>query len=352
MPLILLYMSFTGCFADITAKKKNCSDQKSVVIPIVMSTDDDFIRATVVSLTSMFENANPGTIYHINVLVPGDFGSKGKTCISSLKERYPDCKFEFMDMGGKYKIYSTEQWAAPAYYRLEAASLLRDVKKCIYIDGDTIVRHDLLEMYDIDVSDYFVGGVVDYCFFSKKRLSNHFKVLEIPNLKQYVCSGVLIMNLEKIRENGLEKKFLKLVQSKGKSLQYAEQDVINSVCYGKILCLPLKFHFLANWLRLNNSYKKNKFVSLYSTLADWEAKNPWIVHFAGTPKPWESHSKTIFHEEWWKYAKKTSLYLKIKNIYLNSKGNDGLAHNYRVRNISKSCTPTGKIVIKKKKKHF
>ena len=70
--------------------------------------------------------------------------------------------------------------------------LLPNINKIIYLDGDTITLIDLKEMYDIDMDNYYYKGFLDY-------LKDSFN----PHNNLYLCSGVLLINLEELRnENG------------------------------------------------------------------------------------------------------------------------------------------------------
>lgn len=259
----------------------------SRIVDIIMATDDHFIYPTFVGMASLLENAKQSTFYRVSVLVPGEFRHKNKNKLSSLKTKYNYCNIDFIAMGDLYKNISTKKFPAPTYYRLQAGSLFPERKKCIHLDGDVIVRHDLAEMYDIDMEEYYVAGV---CHGDTVPKRNYHERLKIPDLNQYVCAGVLLMNLENFRKYNLEEQFLKLLEIKGKNMKkfvqmYADQDIINSVCYGKILCLPPKFDFLVNM------YLKGNLT----------VNDPMIVHFAGWEKPWTDPHESTFHEEYWSY---------------------------------------------------
>lgn len=267
------------------------SGEKS--IPIVMFLDEGYLHPVIVSLTSLFENQDSKTFYHVSVLIPGNFKMESKMKIGFLKEKYGNCKIDFIDMGSKHMDMNRSHFPPITYYRLDIASVLLHEKKCIVIEGDQIIRHDLSEMYTISVDDYYFAGVCH------SRSKEFVRALEIPDADNYANVGVMIMNLEKIREDKLEEKFRNVIKKRDKVIQkwHADQDVFNIVCYGKILCLPHKFGYLINLRKyLKGHGRKN------------EIEDPVIVHFASTPKPWKNPQKTVFHKEFWAYAAKTNLY--------------------------------------------
>lgn len=73
--------------------------------------------------------------------------------------------------------------------------------KAIYLDIDTMACRDIRELWDIDISAYEYGAALDYM--------GTFWVA-----KDYCNSGVLLLNLAKIRETGMFGKCRKLIREK------------------------------------------------------------------------------------------------------------------------------------------
>ncbi len=65
--------------------------------------------------------------------------------------------------------------------------------KILYLDADVICRVNPRDFYEMDISDYEVAGVLDYygSWFFRKRWYR----------RDYINSGVMLLNLKKIREN-------------------------------------------------------------------------------------------------------------------------------------------------------
>ncbi|MBQ9937456.1 MAG: hypothetical protein IJO86_03900 [Oscillospiraceae bacterium] len=67
--------------------------------------------------------------------------------------------------------------------------------KILYLDNDVIIRKDINGLYSTDISDFEICGVLDYygsLFFKKHVLK-----------RDYLNSGVLLLNMSKIRKSGL-----------------------------------------------------------------------------------------------------------------------------------------------------
>lgn len=289
-------------------------------IDVVLCADDALGGPIAVLLTSMFENANQNTFYHVRIQIPGSFNPEVKEKIGYLKEKYKNCQIDFIDMGRTFYVVSGKFPPSSNFYLL-AARLFPEIKKIIYLDGDIIVRHDLSQLFETNIEDYYCAGVHDTIASSEKEQDKELrlKAVNIPDFKQYINAGVVLLNLERIREDKLEGEFLKFLESEkeniGKKVLFIPQDILNRVCYGKILLLPLKFNLMINLIR-HKPYEESAYAKMSATVKDWEeAKDPTIVHFACNPKPWDKHGKKssrhekiVFQEEWKTYAKKTAFY--------------------------------------------
>lgn len=100
--------------------------------------------------------------------------------------------------------------------------------KYIYLDTDTIINHDIAELFDIDL-DHEKGGSYELGVVRDAyRLS-----------KTYFNAGVILFNHRYCLETGLFEKARELVNKK--RMLYADQDALNRCCT-KRLMLPLRFN--------------------------------------------------------------------------------------------------------------
>ncbi len=97
--------------------------------------------------------------------------------------------------------------------------------KLIYLDSDTMCCSDIKQLYDIDVENYDVAMVKDYMgrFWIRPTYCN---------------SGVLLMNLKRMKENGTFKKVREMVYNK--KMLMPDQTALNKYCKKKYL--PFRFN--------------------------------------------------------------------------------------------------------------
>lgn len=97
--------------------------------------------------------------------------------------------------------------------------------KMIYLDADTMCVNDIEELFNVDVSNYDFGAAKDYMgrFWIRRTYCN---------------SGVLIMNMQRMKEDGLFEKCRNMITNK--KMIMPDQTALNK--YGKKLYLPFKFN--------------------------------------------------------------------------------------------------------------
>lgn len=281
-------------------------------IPIAMALDDGYTYPTIVSITSIMENADPETEYDFYIMHPKAFKQENKDKLMSLENKYSRCHLNLINMEDKYKNANSEgHVTTPAYYRLSLSELLPKLNKIIWLDGDTLTLRDLREMYEIDMSGYYYKGFLD---------DNIYGVKDFVDNDHCICSGVMLVNLEELRKDNMVDKFEQFINENNNNLIQHDQTTINAVAYKKIGKLPLRYGMFAGLCDLESiTLYRNNLISA-DNYTDEEIidglNNLAIVHCVC--KPWK-YKKVGFFKEWWEYAKKTDFYEEIRKAYPNIK---------------------------------
>ena len=88
--------------------------------------------------------------------------------------------------------YTLNRFKKASMFRLCLPSVLPKIKKIIYLDADVIFDKDIVKLWNTDVD--YLGAVYKKLKCPNKNLKCHCKV------ENHFCSGIMIMNLEKIRD--------------------------------------------------------------------------------------------------------------------------------------------------------
>lgn len=261
-------------------------------IPIFFSTDDNYIPFLDVAIRSLIANASRNYNYHIVILNTG----LNQTNIDKILELQDDnFRIEFEDISYaikdiEHKLPIESHFGLACYYRLFIQSIFTQYDKVLYLDCDIVVLGDISELYHTDLEGNYVGGVIENWILHSPIFSYYTKnAVGIEN-KEYINSGIMIMDLKKLRENNIEERFVELINKYNFNVIDPDQSYINYLCHGHIKYLPFE------WNR----------TPLKNVVCD----SPKIVHYALGLKPW--HDKNIFlSEHFWEYAKTSPFYNDI-----------------------------------------
>ena len=128
--------------------------------------------------------------------------------------------------------------------------LPESVETVLQLDIDTVVNDDLSPLWAIDLSDSYFAAVPEH-------LGGHR-----PYGPKYYNAGVMLINLHKVREDGVEDVMIDLLNRE--KLPYIDQDAWNKVGAATAIDLPVRYN--------------ECFVTGYTD-------HPAIVHYAGV-KDW------------------------------------------------------------------
>lgn len=148
--------------------------------------------------------------------------------------------------------------------------------RILYLDNDVICRLDPAAFYHQDMSGLELAGCLDYygSWFFRKN----------PLFRDYVNSGVLLLNLQSIRVTGLFQSCRRLCRDK--QMFMPDQSALNRLCEHKKLC-PRKY----------NEQRKLKKDTVFQHFTTSFRFFPWF--HAVSVKPWNirgMHETLKLHE--------------------------------------------------------
>lgn len=215
---------------------------EKTIIPVVYATDENYLFYTCVSITSLAENSRADTAYKVYVLVAGTFEDRDGL-LEKLQGCYANVEIVLVKVNDELFLHThinNAHISKAAFYRLNVCQYV-DADKCIYLDSDTVVTEDLTELFSCDMGEYYLAGCRDVWVdtLTEEESEERRKKTGIQDFREYLNSGVLVFNLEKMRRDGIDKK---LVEHAGYDYPYEDQDILNVCCYGHILQLPAKWN--------------------------------------------------------------------------------------------------------------
>ena len=270
------------------------------IIPIFFATDNNYVPFLAVSIKSLLENASKDYFYNIHILTDGISEENQKEL---EKHMSPNSKLIFDNVAThvsriKARLDATlrDYYTASIFYRIFIAALYPEYKKAIYLDCDITVIGDISKMYEIDLGDNIFGVVSDDVIASVEQFRIYAREGIGVDDKKYFNSGVLLMNLEKYREEKIKERFVYLLVKYNFETAAPDQDYLNVLCKDKVLYLE------RGWDRM-------------STDEDYDGEL-YIIHYNNFRKPWY-YDNVPYEKYFWEYAPKTTYYQKILDMKNN-----------------------------------
>lgn len=280
-------------------------------INICLSTDNNYVQHCVVMMASILKNC--GNDYKVRFFIlDGGISEENKRNIKKLAKikdfvisYYDMTKIDFSDLP-----LNRSRISVATYYRLYLLDILpKDIKKLIYLDCDIVVKTDIAELWETDVSGYYAGVVED------EGGKTQQKRLGLPFDYKYFNAGVILFNLEELRTFDFKESCLKYYENNKDIIILQDQDILNGVFYGKCKFLNLRWNVNAR-MYLGNIYEH-----FYTDEEVKAAKNNiGIIHYTDVQKPWFMSCNHPLQKEYWNYLKLTPfankymLYLLYKVI--------------------------------------
>ena len=271
---------------------------------IVCSTDNNYVMPTGVMICSVLENnKEEQVVFHV---LGSDLAEDSKESLSRIAKAYgKEIHFytvnddDFKDFPINQKGQNNHIRSLATYYRLLMGIILPPtVKKVIYLDGDVIVRHSLLELWNTKMENLPVAGVPDVAFCKV----SHYNRLRYPMSLGYFNAGVLLINLDYWREHEVISEFYEIARKFHDRLTCHDQDILNYAFKENKILLNMKYN-MEHWF-----FYKKKFYETSWNLED-EIKSalhdPVIVHYTGYDKPWYKECNHPYRNEFIKYLSMT-----------------------------------------------
>ena len=261
------------------------------MINIALGFDSNFAPYAAVTIKSILLHNKNVTFYLMYDNLKKSDIKKISSMIESHKEHY-----HWIDMSGEFNDLFTGNWKSKTlYFPLKLPSICKD-ERVLFLDADTFVLGDLSKFYNQPLDGYYLAAVNDYGMISDLKTNNQLKLGENTvdikhyfgnirkwnntDMQRYFNSGMLLMNLDEMRKNNVEKAVMDSLKSN--IFAFPDQDCINYVCHDHVKIVEPKYNFMvifkSTWSRVEEETLER--LLPYKT----EKERPLIIHYL--LKPW------------------------------------------------------------------
>ena len=271
-------------------------------LDIVACTDKSFVMPTGVMMLSVCVN-NPETDIVFHIILEDNVKAGDRQSLEDIVSPYNGKSIVFYYANDEIQKMTFPEGekldiTKVAYYRLFLADLLpKEIEKVLYLDGDLIVRHSLLPLWEIDLGEHAIAAAHD----GSSGVIEFYNRLKYPFELGYFNSGVMLINLDYWRRNGIGKQLADCLKDNPEKIKQGDQDALNCVLCESKLELPSKYNFQSSYLY---TYCFNEAIT--ETEVREAVEDPVIVHFI-SEKPWNKYIRELhpYRSTFFKYQNET-----------------------------------------------
>ncbi len=201
---------------------------------------------------------------------------------------------------------STRDLATPQIGHISAATYLRlqldrliapEIKRILYLDVDMIVSGSLRMLWETRLDGKSLAAVPD-AWIDPVRFSARYGVAA----HAYFNAGMLLLDIDRIRDSGGFAKTLAVIAEQGEALEFSDQDALNLVFWNDWVAVDRRWNFQRIHL-----YQK----PLRAIEAEFSGL-PTIIHFTESVKPWRPDEWHPYRWIYWHHLLGTPFFNRVR----------------------------------------
>jgi lipopolysaccharide biosynthesis glycosyltransferase len=255
-------------------------------LPVLFACDDSYAPYTAVTIASVYKHTTVPV--DVTILASG-FSAQTVSRFERIQQQQGH-SLTILDVPDDViePFQTNHHWPKAACLRMAAPEIVeRD--RILYLDSDLLARASLQEVFASDLGECPVAGVPDFEAEALAR-APHINWLGLPAGDPYINTGVMVMDLARLREE----RFLEKVHATQQSplaaeLRFGDQCLLNSVLAGRKALLDPRWNI--HTTRIPLAAFHYLFVS----------GTRGIFHFCGVEKPWMDGASPSLRNLWTEY---------------------------------------------------
>ena len=247
---------------------------------IVLATDAHFLAPVACVLAMIAEHCPAVPVVIMHDAVPATARDRTTSHIPNLDVTWTDVS----SLLGE-QLETPQHFTRMSYARLLVARALPSIERAVYLDGDILIRRSIDPLLDVDLHGLPIGACRDLNAMTIAQGFPNFADWHLDGDAPYFNGGVLVLDLASWRAHGLTDRAVALAEKSSASLGWADQDVINILLGARCQRLDATWNVLhGGWGRRAHPARIGGAIAADETRR--ALRDPAIVHFAGSIKPW------------------------------------------------------------------
>ena len=264
------------------------SEENNIKIGSVISYD--WLDIAYISLNSIKQNKKPETKIDYYLFIQYDFLHDEYYCKKYLDELIDDTfQIHYLDAN----LYITDitiqgKFCPIVFIRCLFPTIFKDFDKILHLDIDVFcLKEGIEELWNMPLDDFYVRAATDVLIsFDPNNCSDYYNT----QTEIYFNAGVMLMNLKKMREDGLDKVFVEW----GKNWNFYiircifyDQTLLNYFCRGHVGRISPIWNNAIFAADIETQKYFNYNLSLYRYYDLDSLTDTVFIHFLSRFKPWK-----------------------------------------------------------------
>jgi lipopolysaccharide biosynthesis glycosyltransferase len=260
--------------------------------PLVLACDEAYAMPLATALRSIVEADRSGRPVEVYVLSDGFSEYSRRKVVDSLPNGSASIRWLAVDLT-MFRDFSTIPGISKMTFgRFLIPHILPDsVSKVLYLDADVLALNDLGPLWETDLEIAVVGAVLDRSVDPMLK-GGESGLEDVPRVRAYFNAGVLLIDLDRWREERVSQKALEYLTKHPRS-PFSDQDALNVVCDGRWKELDPRWNFqVYRWPELDPRWKFQAYSERGRSDIGPEQR-PGIIHFVTLSKPWKASELSL-----------------------------------------------------------
>lgn len=284
---------------------------------IVFESSAFFVPYQSVVLKSLVEHTDDNKFYDI-VILTNEIDAYDCDLLQIEIAGKKNISLRFFDPTSYVKKYVEKnryEYLMINYFRLALPWIFEEYDRVLNLGADIVIQRDVMELLQCHMkNNEYMAGVIDIGYLGRLKMDISPDELGLSNSDDYVNADVLVFNNVNIRRDFTMDNVMVIWQKY--YFRCAEQDALNMLFDGHIHHVDLRWNLFPPKMASVEHIAHNTIDKI--ELWKESLHNPYIIHYAAYPKPW-NYPLVGLGERWWQYARTSPYYEEIlRRLAINS----------------------------------
>jgi FkbM family methyltransferase len=184
------------------------------------------------------------------------------------------------------------------WFRLLLPRLLEGLERVLYLDADVMIVAPLRPLWELELGGRALAAVTQPLISADRR--RVVRELGLPDPRRYFNSGVLLMDLERLRAAGLMAAVERVALERRLPIPWADQDALNVALWVERVELHPRWNVMNPCFELPARHLPWPAEQVFEALGD-----PAIIHFIGDYKPWHYRLRHPYAPRYFEHLEQT-----------------------------------------------